>query len=258
MTDSIQAGEAPKLGVGNLISETFSILGRNFLAVLLIGFVLTLISQIISGFLIGFDVALGIGEPNFQDGFSGISYFITFLLSVMVYGIMTAMIVRVAYDSKLNRPVQPMNYISTALAVAIPISILSVVSTILMSIGMVFLIVPGLWIYGVFYVMPAAVTIERVGFGGLGRSASLTKDYRWPIVGMFVLLLICMVIVSLIATTVAGFVVTFGGTIVALIVVSALNAVGYSFFSINTALVYARLREIKEGISVDEIASVFE
>ena len=37
-----------------------------------------------------------------------------------------------------------------------------------------------------------------------------------------------------------------------------LSGLGYGIMNISLALIYARLREIKEGVNVDQIASVFD
>ncbi|MES0883748.1 hypothetical protein [Roseibium sp. SCP14] len=48
------------------------------------------------------------------------------------------------------------------------------------------------------------------------------------------------------------------GFILAITLLSAFYSVGIALICITTALVYARLREIKEGIGVDQIATVFD
>ena len=45
---------------------------------------------------------------------------------------------------------------------------------------------------------------------------------------------------------------------VSILLYAAFTAVGTGLLSILTALIYARLREIKEGVSVDQIAEVFD
>ena len=46
--------------------------------------------------------------------------------------------------------------------------------------------------------------------------------------------------------------------LVATLSYAAFTSVGTGLLSILTALIYARLREIKEGVSVDQIAAVFD
>jgi uncharacterized membrane protein len=106
--------------------------------------------------------------------------------------------------------------------------------------------------------MEPAVVIERLGFRGLGRSEKLTKNYRWPIVGALVLTWICALIIIVVALFVADFALSSGVLAVSILLYAAFTAVGTGLLSILTALIYARLREIKEGVSVDQIAEVFD
>eukprot|EP00903_Cladosiphon_okamuranus_P022917 g21109.t1 len=108
--------------------------------------------------------------------------------------------------------------------------------------------------------MAPAGVIERAGFGGLGRSKYLTKEYRWPILGALVLAIICATIINIVALFVVGLVASAGsiGMVIGIVLFAAISTVGAGFLSILVALIYARLREIKEGVSVDQIASVFD
>ncbi|MEM9242300.1 MAG: hypothetical protein AAGB07_20210, partial [Pseudomonadota bacterium] len=46
--------------------------------------------------------------------------------------------------------------------------------------------------------------------------------------------------------------------LLAVILLSGINGFTYSLSAISVSLIYARLREIKEGVGVDQLASVFE
>jgi len=263
MTYASDVPAAPALGVSAIVSESLSLLLRNFLSVMLLATVPTLIALAASGLLNGWEVALGISEPIFTGWADLIPFGTTILVQLIAYGITAALLVQLAYDAKLDRPVQVSRYINPALAVALPIAILGLLSGILMVLGIIALIVPGLWIYAVYSVMPAAVAIERSGFSGLGRSARLTKGYRWPIIGATLLIGIMNAVVSAIAMFIVSLFAGGLGTSVAAIAVmtvtlAALSGVGYGLSAISTALIYARLREIKEGVSVRDIAAVFD
>ncbi|KZM51311.1 hypothetical protein [Labrenzia sp. OB1] len=258
MTDTPLDQPKVPLGVGALIGESFSILFGNFLKVILVAFVPVLVGLVLSGGLIGFDVALGVEDPTFNDAGGTAAFGLAFVVEMVIYSLTTALLVQLAYDAKLKRPVQPGRYIGPALSALLPVAILSLVAGLLAGFATLLFIIPGLWVYAVFSVMVPAIVIERVGFGGLGRSARLTKQYRWPIAGALVLGLILIVVINFVVGLVIGLVAYIGGTILATILFSALSAIGVGYISILVALIYARLREIKEGISVDQIASVFD
>jgi len=258
MTDTTLSQPKASLGVGSIVGDSFSILFGKFLQVVMIAFVPTLIGYLISGLLNGFGVAIGLEQPQFATPGGGIAFVLSFIVNMAVYSITTALLVQLAYDAKLGRPIQIGRYFGPALSTILPLTILSVVAAILYSIGFVLFVVPGLWIIAVLSVMAPAVVIERAGFGGLGRSAALTKGYRWPIVGALLLGLICVIIINVVTGFLIGIVVAIGGTVLGLVLFAALGAIGAGLLSILVALIYARLREIKEGVSVDQIASVFD
>jgi hypothetical protein len=260
-SSNVQVG-AP-LGVGAIVSESFSILMRHFLSVVALAIVPTLIGLLFSGLLTGWSTALGTSQPEFSTGADVLRSVLSGIVQLALYGVTTALLVQLAYDAKLGRRLQPGRYVGPALGAAFPIAILGIVSGLLMVIGLVALIVPGLWVYAVFSMMPAAVVIEKVGFGGLGRSAALTKDYRWPILGTIVLIGIINAVISFVTVFVVGLLIMSMGPGVAALVagvllVSAITAIGFGLSSITVALIYARLREIKEGASVRDIAAVFD
>jgi hypothetical protein len=259
---NVQTG-AP-LGVGAIVSESFSILMKHFVSVVILAFVPTLVGNLVSGGLIGWGVMLGTQAPQ---GDSAAQIFIPIMLSVavqlVVYGLATALLVQLAYDAKLDRPLRMGSYMGPALGSVLPIAILGIVAGILVVLGFVALIIPGLWLYAVFSVMSPAVVIEKVGFGGLGRSAALTKEYRWPILGAIIIIGIINFVIGLIAQWIVGMLVSasgggIGGVVIFLIFQSLITSISFGLGSITIALIYARLREIKEGTSVRDIAAVFD
>ena len=258
MTDTTLGQPKAALGVGSLIGESFSIFFRHFIPIIIIAYAMTVISVVISGLMVGFDVAMGIEQRPSNDVGDFILYYSTTLVKMAAGSLATALILQLAYDAKLHRPVSIARYVSPALSAFLPLVVLSVVQTILGTVGVVLLIVPGLWIYAVFSVSDPAVVIERAGFHGLHRSAALTKNYRWPIVGLLCLLLIFVVAITIATVFLSKIVVAFGGTVSAVILFSALTSVVTGFGSVLTALIYARLREIKDGVSIDQIVSVFD
>jgi hypothetical protein len=257
MTDSSSFQAPQPLGVGNIISESFSILGRNFLSVVLLALVPTFLGLAISGVLMGWGVTLGVGTVNPED-ISIPMVILSTVIQIALAGVTTGLLIQLAYDSKLSKPITPMAYVAPALAVVVPLTLLSFVAGLAAGIAAIALVIPGLWVYAVFSVMPAAVIIEKVGFGGLGRSVELTREYRWPIVGAVILMGICNFVIQLVAGFIIGLVAGATGVVGALIIMALLSAVTYGLGSILVALIYARLREIKEGASVRDIAAVFD
>ena len=173
-----------------------------------------------------------------------------------IYGISLALFVQLAYDSKLGQPVQPARYIQPALASLVYVVVLTIIIYLLAMIGFMAFIVPGVWVYAVFSVTIPALVIERVGFGALGRSISLTKEYRWPIVLLMIISGAISIAISLAGSYLIGLVP--GAAIISMILFAVLYGVLYGVFGILAFLIYARLREIKDGFGVKDLVSVFE
>ena len=262
MTDLNTNSEHEPFGVGKILSESFSLLLGNIVAVALAAFIPLLIMITLSGMMLGFDITFGAATPDALDPSFVPMMILNTLVSVVIYGIVTAIIVQLAYDAKLGRSTNFGKYASAAIATLLPNVVLTLVITILASFAMLALILPGIWVYGVFAVTVPALVIERVGFGAMRRSAELTKEYRWPVIGAMIVIFIAAMVLNLIPTTIVGFLLTGSlgtATIIVLTILTAfLSTFTYGLIGMAVALIYARLREIKEGVGVDNLAAVFE
>lgn len=258
-----ETGRKIPLGVGTIIGGSFSILFGNFFKFLALGFVGALLGFVVDGFVMGFEVAAGMSEPaNAGLGSLGGTE-LSLIVNTVIYSVITGLVVQLAYDAKLGRSHSFGTYLRSALPAIIPIIVLNFVVWILSVIGLIALLVGALWVIAVFSMIAPVAVIERAGFGSMGRSAALTKEYRWPIVGIFIVLAIIIVLVSSVSAFGVGFAVFalaagWGGVIAMGVIISMLTGLAYAIGGITMALIYARLREIKEGVSVDQVASVFD
>lgn len=254
--------QKPALGVGGIISESFSILFGNIPKVMMLGLVPTLIGLVLSGLLVGWDVTLFGADPDFTQS-GGLVFVVSTFAQLALYGVSIALLVQLAYDAKLGKTRALPDYFTPALKAALPIAILAIVSGILVGFAFVALVIPGLWLYAVFSMMAPAVVIDKAGYRALGRSAHLTKGYRWPVLGVILVVGICSGLLSFVAMFGFGIFVSLIGSgafsiILTVVAMSAVYALVYGLSGVSIALIYARLREIKEGVSVDSLASVFD
>ncbi len=262
MTDTTFDDTRAPLGVGQIVGDTFSILFKKLPAILIMSFIPALIQILIVSVLPGqIGSQLAAGETVEFDGSSfAIAFVVAFLLSLLTSSIVTAMIVQLSYDAKLNRPTQIGRYFASAIRNLPAILALSIASTILFALGWLALFVPGIWLMGVFSVFVPAIVIEGAGFGALGRSARLTKNYRWPIIGTMILVFLCVAVVAMVVGGVIALVsaFVFGATSLVAMVLEAIgNGLTYGIFSVAVALIFARLKEIKEGVGVADLVEVF-
>ncbi|MEO0976331.1 MAG: hypothetical protein AAFY24_03700, partial [Pseudomonadota bacterium] len=210
------------LGITTLLGDSFAIFFGNFFKVYLLALGPTMIGLILTGALIGFGTLAGTSIPDFDGTSLAIAVFLVILIQFVVYAVTTALLVQLAYDAKMNRPTRIIRYLGPAFSSLLPLIILSIISGILMLIGLALLVVPGLWILALFSALAPAVVIEKAGFGGFGRSAWLTKEYRWPIVGLILLLLLILTGINIIIGFVTGVVSVLFGSVVLDLILDAL------------------------------------
>lgn len=268
MSNATVDTSAMPLGVGNIIGETFSIFFKNIIKIATLAFVPSVLALIVSGLSIGWGMTFGTADPLSDPGAIpgpgfGLGILVSTIFSMIAYGLTIGLLVQLAYDAKQNRNRSIGDYFSPAIRGLFPLVVLSLAVGILAGLGAILLVLPGLWVYAVFSAVVPAIVIERAGFGAMGRSAALTKEYRWPILGTLLVVLILTAVLNFVVTFVLSFVVGIGGSgffgiIISLIVFGLIYAVSYGLSAVTIALIYARLREIKEGVSVDELAAVFD
>lgn len=121
--------------------------------------------------------------------------------------------------------------------------------------------------FGLFVV---AVIAERAGLRGLSRASHLTEGHRWAVLGAYMLTLLCMTGVLVILWLVLGLVLWATATTVyaslpgngilwmTALVAAFVNAIFVAFLASHLAVVFARLRHLKEGGDVREMVTVFE
>ena len=262
-------GAKPPLGIGSIISRTLSILGSRALVIFGIAVLVQLAFVLVNALVIAPNM-LGSLDPGGVPAFSVSTVLISAALSSIVYSIMYALITMAAYDGAAGNETRLGSYISTTMRNIVPLVVVMFVSILAVYLGLLLLIVPGLWVMAVLSVVVPAVVIDKAGFGAFGRSARLTKEYRWPIVGLFIitgLIAYALIIVlnGLIATVFGlGFLAQFTDPFAVLaspgyqIVSGAIGALPLAFLVTVAAVLFARLKEIKEGLGFEDLSRVFD
>lgn len=135
-----------------------------------------------------------------------------------------------------------------------PILGVSLVYGVAVGLGSLLLLVPGIMIACAWYLSVPVTTVERLGVGAsLGRSGDLTRGYRWSIFGMFLLVTLLGVVVTLVLAGVLAAL----GPIVALFGMGIVAVFIALFAGTLSAVCYHDLRLVKEGASTEELLRVF-
>lgn len=257
-TNTTPPAEAESLGIGNIISETFNLFGRNFPFFFGVAAVPYFVL-----YMIMLTVLPGIETATDTGAILAIT-FGTFAIIGLGYIFIQGVMVRCAVALKTGHGRQLNEAVAAALRGFLPILLLGIVYSLGMMFGFLLLIVPGFIVMAIFYVYIPAIVFENKGFGALGRSDELTKGYRAAIVGVVLLLGVIIWIVSIVFGVMMAFVVpsyAAGGMVttwLGALLEAVLQGVTLPLSMIATALVFVRLREIKEGGAAEDLVRVFE
>ncbi len=264
MTDTTQF--RPALGVGGLISSSFSLVFRNFVPMLILGGVPALIGVMMNLAVFGSaqqNMLLAVTDPELYAAtvqyVSPITQGLVMLVGIVLWGIAIAAVTAGAYRALTGGSINTGRALSIALSRFFPLILCMIVTGIAVYLGIIALLLPGLYLMALWFVIVPAIVVEGRFFDSLGRSAALTKDYRWPLVGLIVIFLLIMTLMTAVSAAAQGFGFAMGtiGLILANVIGVAVGGFFYALAGALGALTYARLVDIKEGTGISSLAEVF-
>ena len=249
------AGSAPLAGFGSpafhgadftagkVLGETFSVYFANFVPFVLLSLLISL-PLFVGG------AYLSSNEPTPQ--MAALLILAALPLFLVVSQVVTAGVTYGVYQQMRGQSPSVVDCLRVGISCFLPVLGVAICSGLAIVAGTLACIIPGI-MAGVFFSVAVPATVEeRPGvFEALRRSAQLTEGYRWHVFGvLFVLGLIQRVLMQ--AATVAvkdvsSLLMVLG---VVIVLTSGLMATG-------SAVMYYRLRGLKESIDVDQISSVF-
>jgi len=232
--------------VGHVISRSVSVLARHFLTFFIVS-------------LIAFSPLLLLRAGSAAAETDPVQALITlglgFVLLMVLSMFSSAIILQGAFQDMRNRPVNLLESLKVAFRRFLPLIVLALLESVLLILGLLLLIVPGLILYTMWLVAVAACVVEQTGpWRSLRRSQELTKGHRWKVFGLFLVLLVLSLINPLLQLVLNA---TAGATAAA-IGNGIWTAIGSAFSSVVMAVTYYDLRVAKEGIDIDQIAAVFD
>lgn len=251
-------------GIGAILSGTFSVLLRNLPTFLILGVIgsLPTIAVVVIGGVEAIAPEAASADPE-SVTIAAIGQFSFFISSLLV----SALVAEAAFNVRVGMRRSIGHYLGNVMPRIVVIAAAVILQLIITALGFVLLIVPGLMAMVIFYVTVPATVVERIGpVAALSRSAQLTEGYRWPIFGLAILVMLIAILLAFGAGAVAGGIGGFAGAFTGVngaILGGAVGALAGQFISvlyggIVAALAYARLREIKDGLSSDELAAIFD
>jgi len=151
--------------------------------------------------------------------------------------------------------------VSVALTCLFPVLVLSLLQGLGIAIGLLLLVVPGLMLMVMWIAVIPVLVVERRGvLASFGRSVQLTAGCRWRIFGLLLVAWVIWWVPSLgLLVLVEVGVSTFSEQSLARYIVDLGFEIGSgAFWGVLSAVIYNNLRQLKEGVTPDEIAQIFE
>ncbi len=255
---------AAGIDLGRVVSRTFSAIGANFVTFFLLVFVFSALPSFAITFAVGYFVP-DLFSPSASVADSLLGSLVELLASIPSY-VAVGAVTHGAIVSFNGGRADLGDCLSTGVRNLVPLVVVGFLTSVAVILGMIALIVPGIIIAIVLSVTVPVLVVERRGiFGSMSRSAELTKGNRWAILGLVV---VCVIVVLLLAVVVGFLVVGVAGGPAALASTTGIwataiatvlgSALGSMVSSAGVASLYHELRSVKEGVTSDELAKVFD
>ncbi len=249
--DNISGAPTAQFSVGSILGRTWTTMMQNPAAYLGLTFVVGLLALVIN-------IGLNLASPDVGAMLGSI---VSMVLNLMAGGA----IVYVAFQSLRGVRVGMKEGLAYAASRIAPLFLAALVLGFGIGVGMILLIVPGLILACAWIAAIPACMVENLGpLDCIRRSMALTKGYRMTIFGAVALIGLAMIALGFVAgiISVALLSASASSPAVTLFFVALLSLVftlvPSTLFSLLTAVMYADLRNVKEGISKESLAEVFD
>jgi hypothetical protein len=231
--------------VGKILGETFSIYFSNFLAFAL----LTALALSPVYLLQAYAIASATADPQRAILLQGLAT----LLSTLCQQMATAAITFGVFQQMRRQDTSIGECLSRGLSSMGPVLLLVIIQELAIWAGLFACIVPGILLALRWAVSVPAAVEERPGvLGAMQRSTYLTEGYRGDIFGVLFVLGVLVIGSIVVATLAAG-----GDPALQVILTGIVKLPVTGLSATAAAVMYYRLRSIKESIDVDQISSVF-
>lgn len=264
---------APHFEMGRVVRRTFSVIGKNFGTFVLISIIpgLTWAATEVAGNQFEADIAAA-SFPNVNTILVFAFWFLIYLASAMM---LQGGVIHGAVASLNGNRASLGECLATGLKYLVPLFLIGLLATLGILAGMVLLFVPGIILAVMWVGVGPACVVEHTGVSGaFSRSRQLTRGYRWQIFGLYVALFVLALILTLVGGVLVGVLIGVGmfafspdaaaaaattDTNTAEAVVNGISTMLSSIVgSALGASTYYELRQIKEGIGPEALASVFD
>ena len=234
--------------IGSILGETFQIYFANFLPFLLLT-ALAYAPAILYAVLVPAHGTTPLAL--LRAGGLGI------LLRLLCAPLATATITYGVFQQMRNKNTSFADCLQVGLSNLLPVLGVAILQGLATGVGTIFCIVPGFIVAAMLAVSVPVAIEERPGLlAALKRSSELTDGYGWPVFGILFILIVLAIGVGLVLGVVALGLASV--PVLATLLREAAAVVTSGLSATAAAVMYYRLRSVKESIDVENLASVFD
>jgi len=232
---------------GAVLSRAFSVFAEGFVPFCFITFVVYLPYLLLMGY--SALNAKSTGSESFQN-----SAMIAGLLAIFLGPLATASLTFGVFQKLRGRDTPISECFSVGLSRMFAVLGVGIVTGLAVVAGLICLIVPGIYFLCSLWVATAVAVVERSGVSdSMSRSKELTAGYRWSVFGVIVVLILLGGVIEY------GLIAVFGAQSTTKILVSLpIGVVTNTLGAVCAVVGYQMLRNVKEDVDIEEIASVFD
>lgn len=265
MTDTTVGSR--RFEMGRVITGTFEVLGRNFVAFALLALLLGGLPNLLVGLA---QMSFLDNQTMFQPQTIGVTILGGLIMLAAAF-VLQAAIVHATVTDLNGRRVVLGDSLKVGLRDCLPLIGLAILMGLGIALGTMLLIIPGLILAVLWSVAVPAKVVEKLGvLQAMQRSRDLTRGRRWPIFGLFVLYVIANWMLSALIVVASGpftppapgstdAITAIGATSMVQVVGSAIVATISTLISTTGgAVLYSELRSSREGVGPEALASVFD
>jgi hypothetical protein len=145
-------------------------------------------------------------------------------------------------------------YVAIAMRHLLPILVIGTLVSVTAGLAAMVFVLPGLYVYAMFFVWMPCILYEGQGFGALARAQALTRGHRWALMGAIGALVLIFIGVLVLAGPLWTALSAGVGSLFAAMLSAGLSALSYAVIGVFGGLVYLRLRYLEDGATPEQVA----
>jgi hypothetical protein len=261
---AVESASARSFSIGNVLSNTFAVIGHNFVNFAVIAALAAIPGLAFSWLTTGMN-PFGRAQFTAPAGIPPLTYAVILmaggLLGFVFSCILQAALIHGTVADLNGRRASFADCLTTGLGSFLPLTVIAILVALGMGVGLVLLVVPGLILAVAWSVaIPVRVIEHKPIFEVFGRSWQLTSGYRWPIFALFLIVGIASLAIQFALIPLRGTMPSpaAGGSIIFVAAATIVNILVSMFSATMAGVMYYELRASKEGIGPEALAAVFD